>query len=314
MCPARSAGGRTGPVSTGLFARQMVAEPDPDHPGRYHVDVDPRWNCPAVPHGGTMAAIAGAAMARELGDSAGDQLLRTLTTVFAAPVPAGSVVVDTTVLRQGRTMSQVMATVRAPGAASGHTTVAVFGTERPGFEFTDLAMPAVAPAADCPSYRDPPPAGVPFEERPPVAFWQNVEGRPALGHAPWDETITTSSECASWYRHDEPPVRDDGTLDPLAVVALADAMPGSVGERMGPGELQWWGPSADLTVHLFEPPRSEWILGHMRARRAHAGYASVECALWDATGTLVGHAAQVMFLTFPDGPPVGDQRIPADQR
>jgi hypothetical protein len=28
----------------------------------------------------------------------------------------------------------------------------------------------------------------------------------------------------------------------------------------------------------------------------------------------VAHAAQVMFLSFPDGPPEGDDRLPLDQR
>ncbi|HET6951107.1 MAG TPA: thioesterase family protein [Acidimicrobiales bacterium] len=308
--PPRSATGGNGTGGT-AFGRQMAVTTDPGTPGRYVADVDPRWNCPVVPQGGIMAALAAAAMSAEVGDP--DQRLRTLTTVFAAPVPAGRVTVDVTVLRRGRTMTQATATVRADGEA-GHTTVAVFGSDRPGFEFTDLTMPAVPSPDACPSFRDPPPPGVELEERPPVSFWEHVEGRPALGHAPWEDYVPASSARGSWVRFDEPPLRPDGTLDPLAVVALADLMPGSVGERMGPGQPDWWGPSTDLTVHLFEEPRSDWLLSHQSARRATAGYASVESALWDATGALVAHATQVMFLTFPQGPPVGDARFPVDQR
>lgn len=305
-------------IATSAFAWQMELRPDGDRPGRYRVDVDARWNCPVVPQGGVMAALATAAMQAELGHP--DQRLRTLTTVFAAQVPAGPVTIDASVLRRGRTMSQAMATVRPAGAddgAPGHTTVAVFGASRGGFEFTDLAMPAVDPPEDCPSFRDPPPPGVAddFPERPPFAFWDHVEGRAALGNAPWDDYVPSGSDCAAWYRFDEPPLRPDGTLDPLAVVALCDLMPSSVGQRMGPGARTWYPPSADLTVHLFEDARSEWLLAHLRARRATEGYASVEAALWDPTGpTLVAHATQVMFLSFPDGPPTGDDRLPLDQR
>jgi hypothetical protein len=37
-------------------------------------------------------------------------------------------------------------------------------------------------------------------------------------------------------------------------------------------------------------------------------------ATWDQTGQLVAHAAQIMILTFPDGPPTPEQRVPLDQR
>ena len=302
-----------GTDGTSAFARQMALRADPDRAGRYTVEVEPRWNCPVVPQGGMMAALAAAAMSRELGDA--DARLRSLTTVFAAQVPAGPVEIDVTLLRRGRSMSQAMAVVRAPGADAGHTTVAVLGASRPGFEFTDLRMPRVPPPEECRSFRDPlPPEAAEFGQRPPFPFWDHVEGRPASGHAPWEDYVPTSSACAFWYRFDEPPMRSDGTLDPLAVVAMCDLMPRSVGERMGPGTPDWYPPSADLTVHLLGDARSEWLLADLRARRATDGYASVETALWDQTGQLVAHAAQVMFFTFPEDPPSPIQRLPFDQR
>lgn len=296
------------------FQQQMALTPDGERPGRYLVDVDPRWNCPIVPQGGMMTALAAGAMGAEIGDPT--QRLRTITTVFAAQVPAGPVTIDVTVLRRGRRATQAIATTCGAGAAAGHTTVAVFGPDNGGFEFTDLAMPDVPPPEECPSFRDPPPPEAGFEDDDvPMPFWDQVEGRPAMGHAPWDDYVPAASDCAHWYRFEEPPMRPDGTLDPLAAVALCDLMPSSVGERMGPGQRNWYPPSADLTVHLFGEPRSEWLLGHLRARRAGGGFASIETALWDPSDrSLVAHAAQVMYLVFPDGPPEGDDRYPPDQR
>jgi acyl-CoA thioesterase len=295
------------------FAKQVTLAADRSTPGRYTLDVDSRWNCPVVPQGGMMAAIAARAMADELADPS--QTLRSLTTVFAAQVPAGPVTVDVSVLRRGRSMSQALATVRAAGAAdAGHTTVAVFGQPRPGFEFTDVSKPDVPPPLECPSFRDPLPEEAGEFEPRVFPFWENVEGRAALGHAPWEDYAPTSSDWVHWYRFDEPPMLPDGTLDPLAVVALCDLMPSSVGERMGPGTPMWYPPSADLTVHLFGKARSEWVLAHLRSRRATDGYASVECALWDEPGQLVAHAAQVVFMSFPDGPPTPEQRVPFDRR
>jgi acyl-CoA thioesterase len=308
------------------FSQQTTLTPDPEVAGRYHVDVSPAWNCPTVPQGGTMSAIAARAMQLELaGDGGpprgngangtGGQTLRSLTTVYAAPVPAGPVTVDVDVLRRGRSMSQLSATVRVAGSAdAGHTSLAVFGRERAGFAFTDLGMPDVPPADECVSYRDPVPEGVEVGE--PFAFWELLEGRAAMGHPPWEDYSPTSSDTATWQRFDQPPRRADGSLDPLMLVAMADTMPASVSERMGRVDTQWYPPSADLTVHLLGEPRSEWILCHKRARWAGEGYASIEMALWDpdpAAG-LVAHACQVMFLVFPDGPPPPAERVPLDQR
>ena len=292
------------------FAAQLGAlRADGERAGRYRVDVDARWICPTVPHGGLMAALAARAMATEL--AVPDQRLRSLTAVFAAPVPAGPVTVDVEVLRRGRSMSQAKATVHGEGATSGHTTLAVFGGPRAGFAFTDPTMPAVPPPSDCPSFRDEPPDG---EGPVTVPFWDQVEGRPAMGHAPWDDYVPDRSDCATWYRFDQPPRGADGALDPLALVTLCDTMPASVEERMGPGQPDWWGPSTDLTVHLLGESRAEWVLAAMRAHRAGDGYASVEVMLWDPDVGLVAYGTQVMFFTFPGGPPPPEQRVPTDQR
>jgi hypothetical protein len=102
-------------------------------------------------------------------------------------------------------------------------------------------------------------------------------------------------------RLDDPPLTADGRVDPLACIVLCDTMPGAVGEKLGPAppERDWFGPSADLTVHLFGAPTSGWLLAHNRARWAGDGYASVDMALWDpADRALVAYATQIMFFTF----------------
>lgn len=314
----------TGSEATTDLARLLDLQPDPARPGHYQVDVSPGWNCPIVPQGGVMAALAARAMEVEIrrttaeasdGNGSDGPRLRSLTTVFAAQVPAGPVEVEVTVLRTGRSLAQARADVRTPGGPVGHTTVAVFGRDRPGFEFTDVAMPDVPRPPDCPSFRDELPEGVERPgERPEFPFWDHMEGRPALGHAPWDEWVPDRSDVATWFRLDDPPRRPNGTLDPMMAVLMCDTMPSAVGERMGPGTPFWLPPSADLTVHLLAEPRSEWLLAHNTARRAGGGYASTAVHLWDPEVGLVAYGTQVMVLVFPGDPPTGDQRIPVDLR
>jgi acyl-CoA thioesterase len=287
------------------FHRETAVARD-GRPGRWRAELSAGWCAPMLPQGGLVTSVAARAMLAELAEPA--QALRSVTTVFAAPVEAGPVEIDVTVLRRGRSLSQAKATVRNVGTDVGHTSVAVFGAVRPGFEFTDVAPPRVPPPEACPSFRDPPPPG--FEKRWRFTYWDNVESRTALGHAPWEDWEPACSDRAYWYRFDDPPLVDGGCLDPLAVVTLCDTMPGAVTERMGPGMPAWLPPSADLTVHLVGDAGSGWLLAHNRARWAGDGYASAEIALWDPARGLVAYATQMMLFTFPDGPPPRSRRRP----
>ena len=291
------------------FEQGTAVERRREAAGAYRADIGDEWSCPVVPHGGLVTATTVRAMTAEL--ERPGQTLRSVTTVFAAQVLPGPVDIDVTVLRRGRSISQVSATARTPGADAGHTTIAVFGAARDGFEFTDSTPPAVPAPHQCPSFRDPPPPEVGWVPDAHMNFWDHLEGRPASGHPPWEPYIPTSSERAAWYRFDEPPMLDDGRLDPLALVTMCDTMPGAVGERMGRRDHYWLPPSCDLTVHMLGDAHTEWILAVNRSRRASQGYASAEMEIWDATlEHLVAYATQQMIFVFPDGPPPPDQRVP----
>lgn len=271
---------------------------------RYAAVIDERWNLRPLPQGGVVTALALRAMADRLDDP--DQRLRTLHTTFAAQVASGAVDIDVELLRRGRSMSQLRAEVRNAGAERGHLTTAVFGRTREGFDFTDLEPPAQIPdPATCPSFRDGPPPDVDWEPWEPMPFWDElVEGRAVLGHPPWEDYEPDRAEHAAWHRFDQPPFLDDGTLDPFALVVLADTMPGAVGEKLGRKGRQWFAPSVDLTVHLLGPCRSSWVLCHNTARHAGDGYASADMALWDcgedggAPPRLVAYATQVFLFSF----------------
>ena len=280
----------------------LVLERDGADPLRFTSQVSDPWMLVVVPQGGIVAALAARAMATVLGDPS--QTLRTITCVFAGQVAAGPVEIDVQVLRRGRSMSQLQATVRNPGQAAGLTAIAAFGGPRRGFEFTELAMPVVQPPEQLRGFRNPLPDGVEFEfQRPPMPFWDEiVEARPAIGRPPWEPFEDGPAECAYWYRLDDPPLGPDDELDPLAFLVLCDTMPGAVGQKLGPQEEMWFGPSVDLTVHVLGSASPGWLLAHNRARRAGDGYASVEMALWDPAGpngpSLVAHACQLMFFAF----------------
>ena len=291
-------------MGSSLFSRTTAVELI--RPGLYSAHLAPEWNCPVVPQGGISTAVVARAMTTELGHD--EQALRSITAVFAAPVQAGPVEIDVTVLRAGRSISQCTATMRNPGAPAGLTAVAVFGAERRGFEFTDIAPPTDLPTPDeCRSFRDPLPDDIDWEDTDePFEFWKQIEGKPVIGHPPWEDYTPDEALIARYSRFDDPPRDDSGAWDPLAVLALCDTMPGAVGEKLGPegDQPRWMPPSADFTVHMFGTARSEWVLFVNRARHAGDGYASCDIQAWDMDGAaprLVAYATQVMIFTFPKG-------------
>lgn len=276
----------------GSFAEDVVVEQV--GAGHYRAELDHSWDLVPLPQGGVVASLGLRAATQEIHDPT--HLLRTCTTIFAGQVTAGAVEIDVQVLRHGRSATQVATTVRNQGAETGATIVAVFGSTRRGPTFTEGAPPQVRPPLECPSYDDPAPEGV--EKFPSTPFWTQIEARPALGHAPWESYQPRSSDVATWLRFREPPRLDDGSLDPLGLLTLADRMPGCIGEKLGHDGPRWFAPSADLTVHLFEPLHTEWLLAHDRARWADDGWASAESLLWDEHGLLVGYATQMMLFTY----------------
>jgi hypothetical protein len=145
---------------------------------------------------------------------------------------------------------------------------------------------------------------VEFEGEPPPFWTYWVEGRAVTGSAPWEDIVPGRAEQISWYHLDDPPFRDDGTIDPLALVILCDTMPGAVSQRVGRSERMWFAPSIDLTVHLLDAGRSPWLLAHNKARFAGDGYASGDMALWDCgpdgedEPRLVAYATQLFLFSF----------------
>jgi len=267
---------------------------------RFTTSISDTWQLAVAPQGGVVAAIAVRAMERVLGHP--EQTLRTMTAMFAGQVAGGPVEVDVQVLRRGRSMSQLTATVKNPGIEAGLTAIAAFGAPRRGFDFTKLVFPDVPGPEGIPGFRDPLPEGVVFEwDRPPMPFWEEViESRPVIGRPPWEPFEDGPAEVAYWYRLDRPPLRPDGCLDAAGPIVMCDTMPSSVGQKLGPDSGQWFAPSVDYTLHLFRPAQPGWLLAHHKARHAGDGYASVELALWDPTGPhLVAYGTQVMLFTFP---------------
>jgi len=117
-------------------------------PALYRAELGDHWNAAVHPFGGVVSALALRAARDELARP--EHTPRTLTTLFSSPVRSGALDVEVLTLRSGRGMSQLQVTVRNAGSDEpGHRTLALFGGERAGPDFTDARPPQIPAALDC---------------------------------------------------------------------------------------------------------------------------------------------------------------------
>jgi acyl-CoA thioesterase len=282
--------GRGSPDAPSSFVDQFAIEAT-DVPGRYRAEIAPAWAAPVVPNGGIVGAVAAGAMAKALGVEA--HTLRTLTTLFASQVAAGPVEIDVEVIRRGKRMSHLSAKIRNEGEAeAGHHLMAAFGESRPGLDL---------PSAEAPEAPDPErcaPAVAPGGGRDAFVrgFFSQLDVRRVKYFQNFEEGWAGgSAEAIRWSRY----CHREGPPDVYGLLPLADTMPPSIGQYLGPGHRFFHAPSVDLTFQSLTMPETEWILTRARARWAGDGYASAEIELWDEKRRLVAYATQMMVIRFP---------------
>ena len=277
------------------FLEQTRVTPDATLPGRFCATLDRSWGAPLFPSGGLAAGVALRAMQCVVPNP--KHHVRTMTTMFVSTVRDGPVEIDVELLRPGKRMTHVRATLRNAGTQEpAHITTAAFGEAREGFDFSYTQAPPATAPLDYPE-RPEPPEGVPSFR---AGFFDNTETRAVVANQHWETDWSGgSAEVVRWIRYRDTPRLPDGRLDPYALPALADTMPSTISQFMGPGSPFFHCPSVDLTVHFFGPTSCEWLLTHCRCHWAGDGYASAEIQLFDEDRQLVAHATQVMLVRFP---------------
>lgn len=287
-------------VPVGDLLADVDATPDPDVPGRWHLDVSPAWNVFYAFGGMTMAATMRAA--ERVADRP-DLHLLTASATFCSPVQAGPVHFDGRVLRDGRTAAQVVAELHTgePRSGSGPAIhlAAVLGDRRTiHVDYVDLEFPDdVRPPDELPDLQSlgtaPGEGDNPFQ---PINFHRQIEWRPAVGSSPASrDWVPGPARYASWMRFRTDPRRPDGKLDPVALGVPGDSLGGAVWQRLGP-----FGPenppflvlSLEITLHVLADTDSSWLLQHVRCHHARDGYAVGTTELWDEDRRLVGLAIQ----------------------
>lgn len=251
--------------------------------------LDPAWDIWG-PAGGYVAAIA----LRAAGDRAGaGHRPVTLTGQFVSVAAPGAVDVRVDAVKEGST---ALYAVTLAQAGRPVFLAQVWTTTRndPPFPLRP-AMPAV-----------PPPHGLRGQDElvaergiPQIAFWRNIEGRPANFRL-FDDPPAEDAHQYRWMRLRDWTATDDPFLDAMRSVLLIDigVWPGHwhrLTER-----ATYAAPSLDLAVHFHGgAPGGDWLLSDADADVAGNGTISGRVRVWSEDGRAIATGSGHCLVTLP---------------
>jgi acyl-CoA thioesterase len=227
--------------------------------------------------GGLQAALALRAM-RELVQA--DLPLRTLQTTFVAPVPPGPVTIHARILREGRSATQIEASL----SGGEHTLcrlVGVFGSARASV----LDFQPVQPTVENAAVRE-----LRYVEGQMPSFMQHFRARWLSGDLPFTRGQSRDSVL-------QVSLRDEGAPDETHVLAFADFIPPialGMFDRPTPGSSLTW------MIELLRDRYDDLGLDDWRIDAqliaARDGYTNQSLMLWGPHGEPVALSRQSMVV------------------
>ena len=246
---------------------------------RWEADISGEWNVGGNANGGYLLTPALRA-ARLLSDHP-DPF--TVTTHFFRPgMGDRSAVISGEVLKPGRTMTTVSATLTQEGKPRIHM-LAGFGdldAVTPHDAEWSIPMPDMPPPEACVD-RATLVQGIdiPLMKRCEIRVDDAILRPPAE---------VETAEVIGWCRF-----RDGTAPDVMSLPLFADAFPPTVFTRLGP---IGWVPTLELTVHIRRRPAPGWLACQVWTDDIHNGKLIESVRLWDSTGELVAQGRQLGLL------------------
>jgi len=243
--------------------------------GLYDGEIADGWDIGGNANGGYAIALAARAMA----DAVGRPPL-SLTAHYLSPGRPGPVEIDVDVLRSGRRMATVAATMRSP-EADVLALLGTFADQTPGGPSAiDGTPPELPPIDECVLAAPPLESGfhhrVRSSLRPVDAGFR--AGRPS-----------GSAEIHGWFE-----LPDDQPIDAFGLLMATDAFAPVVFNR---SEFPvGWSPTLELTVHVRGVPAPGPLRCRFFSRFIENGMFDESGEIWDSAGALVAHSRQLALV------------------
>ena len=241
------------------------------------LQLPPDWMQGRAGYGGLVGALALKSMRSQVRPA---RKVRSLLIAFVGPVGPGDFSIETRVLREGKSVSQVEAQVVQAGQVCC-TVLGSFGEDRTSvIRIAPPARPEMPPPEEA--------LELPYIEGLTPAFTRHFAYRWALGELPF--TGQGGAAFGGWIQFREA----TNCLSEEWLVALADAWPSPVLSMLtapAPASTVTW----ELGfVHLDRDTCSEndWWGFHCTADSAENGYVHERGAIWDPEGRLAAYSRQ----------------------
>ncbi len=256
----------------------------PDGAGRYVGAIVDGWDIGGNANGGYLLAMAGQAMAKAAGRP--DPI--TLTAHYLAPGAAQPVHLDSTVIKSGKRLTTVSATLSSAERPL-LTLLGAFGEVRSRgessvdgeIERVEAAPPDLPDPADC--------IRVPGGDGFPPPLMNRIDLR--LTEADAGFALGKPSGQLSvegWFR-----LLDDEPNTTASLLLAVDAFPPTA---FFGGLPVAWVPTVELTAHIRRQPAPGWLRCRFSTKFVAGGVLEEDGEIWDSTGHLVAQSRQLALV------------------
>jgi hypothetical protein len=260
------------PVTFGALSGVAASAPD-----RFDAEVSPEWTIAGKPNGGYLLTMLGRAAASV---SAHRHVIAASAHYLQAPEP-GPVVIDTELLRGGRSASQVRARMSQDGEACVDALLTTSQLDQAVAPYWERGLPEISQVA----YEDCARLGPRTPDGSRVAIMDQIEVR----LEPVSSGFTTGDpsgrgELRGWLA-----LPNGEGFDPISLLFAVDAFPPATFDI----EFTGWVPTLELTVYVRAVPAPGPVRVLQRAQLIDAQRVDESCYVWDRTGRLVAHGVQL---------------------
>jgi acyl-coenzyme A thioesterase PaaI-like protein len=252
-------------------------------PGRFHAEIDPHWTIAGKPNGGYLLSMLGRAATFM---SEHDHVIAASAHYLRSPEP-GAVVIETELLRAGRTTSQARARLEQDGQVCVEALMTTSHLDGSTAPYWTQGLPEMSHS----NYEDCSRLIPRLPDGNPVAIMEQIDVR----LDPESESFTAGrpsgrGELRGWLAL---PGRE--AFDSTSLLFAVDAYPPATFDI----EFAGWVPTLELTVYVraLSVPGPVRVL--QRAQLIDARRVDESCFVWDMTGRLVAQGTQLAGIRLP---------------